>query len=163
MNAQAEEEPGDQGEVIWQNPIRVPSAATNAACDPITRLARVVRHRVYDTIDVKGRADEIFAEVFGRDARGRARWEDAGDLEPSILKAALMSAHMILDAHREDERRARARMISDLRARAERAPDALPEQAGPESILCMKPIEGEAYPCDRAVGHEGACEPAFSF
>lgn len=100
----AQEEPGEQGEVIWQSPIRMPSAATNAACAPITRLARIVRHRVYDTIDVKGRADEFFAEVLGRDARGASRWEDAGDLEVAILKAALMQAHMVFDANREDDR-----------------------------------------------------------
>lgn len=66
----------EQGDVIWQNPVRLQTDANVVA--PVRRLARIVRHKVTDATGPTGfRDDEIHVELSGRDARGRFRWEAA--------------------------------------------------------------------------------------
>lgn len=110
------DEDGEQGDVLWQNPVRLDGGGESNVVRPVKRVARIVRHKVTETRNGPAfRDDEIHVELFGRDARGRSRWEDADDRESvAILKAALASAHQVLDAHREDERKLRDRMIEAL-------------------------------------------------
>jgi hypothetical protein len=136
----SDEEPGEQGDVLWQNPVRF-------APEVEPRVARIVRHKVTYTAGFDGRVsggreDEIYVETFSRDARGRTRWCDATEYESvAILKAALASAHQVLDAHRDDEKRRRDAMTESLRTRC----GSCPKDPGPLNI----------GPCILALGHDG--------
>lgn len=181
------EEPGEQGDVLWQNPVRF-------APEVEPRVARIVRHKVTYAAGYEGRrcgerADEIHVETFSRDARGRSRWCDATTFEEvAILKAALASAHMVLDAHREDEKRRRDAMIEALQRRRivtasnpHVAPEARvewPEPNGYEKDVekveelrreppppprCLKPQEASPFGCALVEGHAGECDPDIPF
>lgn len=176
----SDEEPREQGDVLWQNPVRF-------APEVEPRVARIVRHKVTYTAGFDGRVsggreDEIHVETFSRDARGRSRWCDATTFEAvAILKAALASAHMVLDAHREDEKRRRDAMIEALQRRRSveptdardgdprlDAPVPLPE---PESPLptprCGRVVDERGqpngWPCGLPSGHAGKCDPDIPF
>ena len=144
------EEPGEQGDVLWQNPVRFGSEAS-------PRVARVVRHRVTYAAGygrAGGRADEIHVETFSRDARGRSRWCDATEFESvQILKAALASAHMVLDAHQADEKRRRDAMIDALPRRRVEAEPLVTRVADAELLAKPCPTEG----CIYTAAHSGTC------
>lgn len=178
----------EQGDVLWQNPVRIQSDAVNR------RLARIVRHKVTDATCsgpvAAVRSDEIHVELFGRDARGRSRWETASDFESvAVLKAALATAHQVLDAHQADERRRRDRMIEELPRRRvvtavrpeDRAdwtdpvapapwlvqpasePDAPLPAPEPLAPRCLKPQEDSPFGCTLPPGHAGKCDPDIPF
>lgn len=188
-----DEDPGEQGDVLWQNPVRF-------APEVEPRVARIVRHKVsyaagYDGRVSGGREDEIYVETFSRDARGRSRWCDATTFEEAaILKAALASAHMVLDAHREDEKRRRDAMIEALLRRrivtasnphvAPKARVEWPERNGYEKDVekveelrrdpppqrCGRVVDEigqpgmkNGWPCGLPSGHAGKCDPDIPF